>query len=192
MTIIVNGTLVTPDGERRTSLAVLDGKIKMIGEIEPREGDEVLDASGCYVFPGFIDGHTHLDLPVAGTLTADDFASGTAAAVCGGTTTVVDFATQYKGDTVLNALETWKKKAEGKSRANYAFHMAICDWNEEAKNELPALREAGVTSFKVYMADAIVRTAIWLRLSRRNSWQPATRKPGLIRSAGLRKWKPRP
>ena len=152
MTIIVNGTLVTPDGERRTSLAVEDGKIKMIGEIEPREGDEVLDASGCYVFPGFIDGHTHLDLPVAGTLTADDFASGTAAAVCGGTTTVVDFATQYKGDTVLNALETWKKKAEGKSRANYAFHMAICDWNEEAKKELPALREAGVTSFKVYMA----------------------------------------
>ena len=122
MTIIVNGTLVTPDGERRTSLAVLDGKIKMIGEIEPREGDEVLDASGCYVFPGFIDGHTHLDLPVAGTLTADDFASGTAAAVCGGTTTVVDFATQYKGDTVLNALETWKKKAEG----NQNEHQTLC------------------------------------------------------------------
>ena len=152
MTILVNGTLVTAEGERKASLAFDKGKIVSVGEITPRPEDEVVDAEGCYVFPGFIDGHTHLDLPVAGTVTADDFASGTTGAVCGGTTTVVDFATQYKGDTVLNALKTWKKKAEGKSRANYAFHMAICDWNEQAKKELPALREAGVSSFKVYMA----------------------------------------
>ena len=152
MTIITNGRLITPEGEVRASLAMKDGKIVRIGEMTPSPDDEVIDAAGCLVYPGFIDGHTHLDLPVAGTVTADDFASGTTAAVSGGTTTVVDFATQYKGDDVLNALKTWKEKAEGKARANYAFHMAICDWNEQVRRDLPALREEGVTSFKVYMA----------------------------------------
>ena len=152
MTIIENGILVTPEGTKEASLAFENDRIVKIGEITPGDGDTVVDASGCFVFPGFIDGHTHLDLPVAGTVTADDFESGTRAAVAGGTTCVVDFATQYKGDTVLNALHTWQKKAEGKMHCNVAFHMAICDWNEEAKKELPLLREEGVTSFKVYMA----------------------------------------
>ncbi len=152
MIIIRNGTLVTEEGLIRADLALDQGKIAKIGEIPAAEGDEVADAEGCLVYPGFIDGHTHLDLPVAGTVTADDFESGTRGAVAGGTTSIVDFATQYKGDTVLNALETWKKKAEGKAHANYAFHMAVCDWNEETKAQMPALREAGVTSIKVYMA----------------------------------------
>lgn len=152
MKVIENGILITPEGKKKASLAFENGKIVKIGDFKAAEGDEVIDASGCYVYPGFIDGHTHLDLPVAGTVTADDFESGTTAAVCGGTTCVVDFATQYKGDTLLNALETWKKKAENKMHCNVAFHMAICDWNEKTKADLPALREAGVTSFKVYMA----------------------------------------
>ena len=152
MKIIKNGILVTPEGLKEASLAIDGSAIAKIGEITEEPGDEVIDASGCYVYPGFIDGHTHLDLEVAGTVTADDFESGTRAAAAGGTTCVVDFATQYAGDTVLNALNTWKKKAEGKSHANVAFHMAICDWNEQTKADLPALREAGVTSFKVYMA----------------------------------------
>ena len=152
MKVIENGTLVSPEGLRKASLAFEKGKIVRIGDFKAAEGDEVIDASGCYVYPGFIDGHTHLDLEVAGTVTADDFESGTKAAVCGGTTCVVDFATQYAGDTVLNALNTWKKKAEGKMHCNVAFHMAVCDWNEKAKADLPALREEGVTSFKVYMA----------------------------------------
>lgn len=152
MKIIQNGVLVTPGGLERADLAMDGGKIAKIGKITAGPEDEVIDASGCYVYPGFIDGHTHLDLPVSGTVTADDFETGTRAAVAGGTTTIVDFATQYKGDTVLNALKTWQKRAEGKSHANVAFHMAICDWNEQAKADLPALREAGVTSFKVYMA----------------------------------------
>ncbi len=150
--IIKNGTLVTPDGLKREDLAFDDGKIVKIGEISPGEEDETIDASGCFVYPGFIDGHTHLDLPVAGTVTADDVGTGTRAAVCGGTTCVVDFATQYKGDTLLGALETWKRKAEGKMHCNIAYHMAICDWNGKTKEDLPALRAAGVTSFKVYMA----------------------------------------
>ncbi len=152
MKIIENGILVTPDGEKKASLAFENGKIVKIGEIVPGEGDEVVDASGCYVYPGFIDGHTHLDLPVGGNVTADDVGTGTTAAVCGGTTCVVDFATQYKGDTLLGALHTWEKKAEGKMHCNVAYHMAVCDWNERTKADLPALREAGVTSIKVYMA----------------------------------------
>ena len=81
MTIITNGRLITPEGEVRASLAMKDGKIVRIGEMTPSPDDEVIDAAGCLVYPGFIDGHTHLDLPVAGTVTADDFASGTTAAV---------------------------------------------------------------------------------------------------------------
>ena len=152
MIILQNGVLITPEGKKEASLAMDGGKIVKIGSITPGPGDEVVDASGCYIYPGFIDGHTHLDLEVAGTVTADDFETGTRSAVAGGTTCVVDFATQYQGDTVMNALNTWKKKAEGKSHCNVAFHMAICDWNEKTKADLPALREAGVTSFKVYMA----------------------------------------
>ncbi len=152
MKIIQNGTLVTPEGEVRASLSIDKGKIVKIGDITPGPDDEVIDASGCLVFPGFIDGHTHLDLPVGGNVTADDFESGTRAAAAGGTTTVVDFATQYKGDTLINALNTWKKKAEGKAHVNYAFHMAICDWNERTKQDIKALRDAGVSSIKVYMA----------------------------------------
>ena len=152
MTIIENGILVTPEGEKRASLAFENGKIVKIGSLVPESGDEVVDASGCYVYPGFIDGHTHLDLPVGGNVTADDVETGTTAAVCGGTTCIVDFATQYKGDTLLNALHTWEKKAEGKMHCNIAYHMAVCDWNGQTKADLPALREAGVTSFKVYMA----------------------------------------
>ena len=152
MKIIQNGTLVTPKGLYDLSLAIYNGKIVEIGEIEPKPDDEIIDASGCYVFPGFIDAHTHLDLPVGGNLTADDFESGTRAAAAGGTTTIVDFATQYEGDTLLNALNTWKRKAEGKAHVNYAFHMAVCDWNDKARLELKALREAGVSSLKVYMA----------------------------------------
>ncbi len=153
MIIIQNGQLVSPSGLTRADLALDGGKIVAIQpHIQPGSGDTVQDASGCYVFPGFIDGHTHLDMDNGVTTTADDFASGTRAAVCGGTTTLVDFATQDKGGTLSEALAAWHKKAEGKSSCNYAFHMAITDWNEAVKAELPALFQQGVTSFKAYMA----------------------------------------
>ena len=153
MTILQNGTLVLPEGPARADLAFDAGKIRAIApSIAPKEGDSVRDVSGCLVFPGFIDGHTHLDMESAVTVTADDFASGTRAAVCGGTTTVLDFATQDRGGTLQQALEAWHKKADGKCSCNYGFHMAITDWNESVKAELPAMFEQGVTSFKAYMA----------------------------------------
>jgi len=152
MDVIKNGRLVLPEGLLRADLAFEDGKITAIGELAAQASDRVFDASGGWVFPGFIDQHTHLEANTGTAWTADDFASGTAAAVCGGTTTVVDFATQEKGGTLTEALETWKGRAQGVSRCNVAFHMAVCDWNGSVRAEIPRLRREGVRSFKAYMA----------------------------------------
>ncbi|MBV9439551.1 MAG: dihydropyrimidinase, partial [Candidatus Eremiobacteraeota bacterium] len=106
-----------------------------------------------YVFPGFVDPHTHLDMPFGGTVTADDFASGTAAAALGGTTTIVDFALHQKGDSLANALKTWHGKAQGKAAIDYAFHLTIADGRPETIDEIPVMIEReGVNSFKVFMA----------------------------------------
>lgn len=152
MKVIINGRIVTPEGIQDGSLAFDSGIIRAVGSYVPAEGDEIIDAGGCYVMPGFIDGHTHLQTEIAGGSTADDFESGTRAAACGGTTTLIDFATQDKGGTLIDALNTWKSRAQGVSRCNYGFHMAICDWNESVKQEMRVMAEEGVTSYKVYMA----------------------------------------
>lgn len=153
MDLIKNGTLVSPEKTWRADLALKDGKIAAIApEIAPAPEDRVLNAAGCLVFPGFIDPHTHLDMSSGALTTADDFPSGTLAAVCGGTTTLVDFATQDKGMTLRQALALWHQKADGRSHCNYAFHMAVTDWNETARQELRSMVAAGVTSIKVYLA----------------------------------------
>ena len=105
------------------------------------------------MFPGFIDPHTHLDMPFGGTVTADDFASGTGAAALGGTTTIVDFALHTKGDSLANGLATWEKKAAGKASIDYAFHLTIADGRRETLEEIPLMIEReGVNSFKCFMA----------------------------------------
>lgn len=153
MTIIQHGTLVLPDGLMQGDIAFENGVITRIAPaIEAGAGDAVCEAAGCLVFPGFIDGHTHLDMDSGTTVTADDFASGSRAAACGGTTTLVDFATQERGGTLTDALDAWHRKAEGKCACNYAFHMAVTDWNEQTRAELPQMFERGVTSFKAYYA----------------------------------------
>lgn len=153
MYIIQNGTLVSAEKSWKADLAMEDGKITAIAPCIPAApGAQVLDASGCLVFPGFIDPHTHLDMDNGVTVTADDFPSGTLAALCGGTTTVIDFATQDRGQSLSQALELWHKKAEGRSSCNYAFHMAVTDWNEATRRELRDMIGAGVASLKVYLA----------------------------------------
>jgi dihydropyrimidinase len=128
-----------------------DGKIAAIGA--GLSGDVVFDADGCLVFPGFIDAHTHLEMPVAGTVTADDFPSGTRAALAGGTTTILDFATQERdGGTLREALSLWHSRADGRCACDYGFHMALTRWDGATEKELPAVVGEGVTSFKVYMA----------------------------------------
>lgn len=154
MTILKNGTLVTPDGLLQADLAMTGDKITAIGANLPANtGDDVIDVTGCIVFPGFIDGHTHLDLVNNLGHTADNFETGTRAAVCGGTTTCLDFASQEKGDTLVHTMEIWKDLAQNVS-CNYGIHMSICDWNEDVKAEIQTMKDEGITTYKVYMAYA--------------------------------------
>ena len=155
MTILKNGTLVTPEGLKAADLAMTGDKITAIGENLPvAEGDTVVDVSGCVVFPGFIDGHTHLDLVNDLGHTADNFETGTRGAVCGGTTTCMDFATQEKGDTLVHTMEVWKDLAQNVS-CNYGIHMSITDWNEDVKAEIQTMKDEGITTYKTYMAYGI-------------------------------------
>ncbi len=151
-TLIKNGTIVTAT-DRYPGDVLVDGeKIAMIGTSLEMFVDRTIDATGKLVLPGGIDVHTHLDMPFGGTTSADDFASGTIAAAHGGTTTIVDFAIQYRGQTLHHAWETWMKKAEGKAAIDYGFHMIITELNDQVECEMDALVRQGVTSFKLFMA----------------------------------------
>jgi len=149
-TLIANGTVVNSDGEQRADVLIEDGRVARVGPDLAAEGAKVVDARGCFVLPGFVDTHTHFDLDLSFTKTADDFVTGSKAALLGGTTTVLDFATQEPGGTLAQALETWHQKARGSS-CNYGFHMAIARFDEATEAELPAMSAAGVTSYKMYM-----------------------------------------
>ena len=148
--LLKGGIVVSSKGTRKADVLICGEKIAAIGK-HIGEGAEVVDVGGKLIFPGFIDAHTHFDLEVSDTVTADDFASGTRSAIAGGVTTVVDFATQNKGESLSDALNNWHVKAFARSSCDYAFHMAISDWREDVIEELPAMFEQGVTSFKVYM-----------------------------------------
>ena len=153
MRILANGTLVTPEGLRHGDVALDGDKIARIAaHIEPADGDEVEDVRGCWVFPGFIDGHTHMQCWTGIDWTADSFETGTRAAACGGTTTIVDYATADRGVTMPDALDEWHRRADGTCTANYAFHMALAEWNERNREDLAVMRERGVCSFKTYFA----------------------------------------
>ena len=111
---------------------------------------KIIDCTGKYIFPGFIDGHTHFDLSVAGTTTIDDFKSGTRAAISGGTTTIIDYGTQYKGETLKEGLKNWLDKAKDGVSCDFGVHMSISDLTTKAKSEIKDMIKAGVTSFKLY------------------------------------------
>jgi dihydropyrimidinase len=152
-TVIRNGTIVTATDTYAADIGIEGGKISAIGASLPIENTQKLvDARGMLVMPGGIDVHTHLDMPFGGTKSADDFESGTIAAAYGGTTTLIDFAIQYKGQTLRHALDTWMKKAEGKATIDYAFHCIVTDIEGAQLDELKAFVRAGVPSFKLFMA----------------------------------------
>lgn len=153
MTIIKNGTVVTSEKSYVSDVKIEGSKILEVGkDLNVSPNDKVIDAKGCYVFPGFIDAHTHLEMYTGTAWTADTFKSATRAAVVGGTTTVIDFACQDKGDTLNHALDIWFKRARDLSSCNYGFHMSIVDWNEKSKSEISDMTKAGITSYKLYMA----------------------------------------
>ena len=151
-TLIKNGTVVTAVDQYKGDVLIEDEKITLIGASLDMHADNVIDAAGKYVLPGGIDVHTHLDMPFGGTTSADDFESGTIAAAHGGTTTVVDFAIQYKGQTLHHAWDTWMQKADGRAAIDYGFHMIITELSDQVEQEMDALVREGVTSFKLFMA----------------------------------------
>ena len=152
-TVLCGGTIVNADSVTVEDLRISGESIAAIGKNLVKPGDQQIDVSGCFLFPGGIDPHTHFDLDVGSTTTADDFASGSLAAILGGTTTVLDYATQSRGGSLTDALATWHAKAAGKSYVDFGFHLALCDCTPQALAELAAVAERdGVVSVKLYMA----------------------------------------
>jgi len=150
--LIKNGRIITAVDDYMGDVFIENETITHIGKSLDMEADEILDASGKYLFPGGLDPHTHLDMPFGGTVSADDFETGTRAAAHGGTTTLVDFAIQTKGQSTLEALDTWHAKAEGKTAIDYGFHMIVTDLEDDRVHEMKMLADEGVTSYKLFMA----------------------------------------
>ena len=147
--ILKGGTVVTADYSYEADVLVEGGKIVGIGP--DLKGDEVLDATGCYVMPGGIDPHVHLKMPFMGTHSADDFESGTRAGLAGGTTMVVDFCLPSPGQSLIEALEGWHAKSQ-RACGDYSFHMAVTWWGEQVFEEMQQVVDLGINSFKHFMA----------------------------------------
>ena len=146
-----NGTVVSGRGTRRADVLVEDEKILQVARGISDPLARTVDVTGKLLLPGFSDAHTHFDLDVCNTTTADDFDSGTRSAIRGGTTTVVDFACPNKGESLHYGLDLWHKKADGNCWCDYGFHMTIDDWNEDIEREIDDMYAAGISSFKMYM-----------------------------------------
>jgi len=150
--LIKNGRIVTAVDDYYADVFIADEKIAQIGKDLNVQADETIDAKGKLVLPGGIDPHTHLDMPFGGTNSADDFETGTIAAAHGGTTTLIDFAIQTKGESTMKGLDVWHEKAAGKATIDYGFHMIITDMAVERLPEMTRLRDEGISSYKLFMA----------------------------------------
>ena len=148
-TVIKGGTVVTADRSFTADVLIEKGVITRVGK--NLSGDETLDASGCYIMPGGIDPHTHLEMPFMGTYSSDDFESGTRAALSGGTTTVVDFCLPAPGQSLLEARQMWDNKTS-KASCDFSFHMAITWWDEQVFNEMATVVDTGINTFKHFLA----------------------------------------
>ena len=152
MTVLIKGgTVVNADFSRRADVLCEDGVITAVGEnLDAPKGATVVDAGGQYVMPGGIDPHTHMQLPFMGTVTTEDFYSGTAAGLAGGTTMIIDFAIPAPQQNILEAYQQWREWAE-KSVADYSFHVAITWWDDSVHADMATLvRDHGVNSFQAF------------------------------------------
>lgn len=153
-TLIAGGTVVTTSASYPADVLVDGERIAEVaapGAIAA-EFDRVVDAGNRLVVPGGVDAHTHMELPVSGTVSSDDFVTGTIAAAIGGTTTIVDYAGQTRGSTLRRGLDTWMERADGRSAIDFGFHMMVTDVNPTTLDEFAAMVEAGVTTFKLFTA----------------------------------------
>jgi len=153
-TVIKNGTVVTADATFAADILIVDEKIASLAMPGSHDwqADREIDATGRYVVPGGIDVHTHMELPFGGTFASDSFETGTRAAAWGGTTTIVDFAVQTKGQSLMDGFEAWMGKADGECAIDYGFHMIVGDVNEQSLKEMDTAVQEGATSFKMFMA----------------------------------------
>lgn len=149
--LLKGGTIINADGRQTADVLINGEKIEKIGKNLISEDAETVDVTGKLLFPGFIDAHTHFNLDVCNTTTADDFYTGGKSALRGGTTMVIDFACPNKGESLQYGLDLWHKKADGRTACDYGFHMTIDDWNENIIAELPRMFEQGISSFKMYL-----------------------------------------
>jgi len=151
-TLIKNGRIITAEQNYFGDIYIENDKITLIGENLDITADNVIDAKDKYVIPGGIDVHTHLDMPFGGTMSSDDFETGTKAAAFGGTTSLIDFAIQPKGKSFREGLDIWMAKADGKAAIDYGFHMIITDLPDHRLNEMNDMVNEGITSFKLFLA----------------------------------------
>lgn len=151
--LIRNGRVITATDDYVADILIEGETIVQIGRNLKAKADREIDASGKLVFPGGIDPHVHLDMPFMGTYSSDNYATGTRAALHGGTTMVIDFILQTQGDSLHNALSTWQQKSEGNAYGDYSYHMAVTDFNDSVAGEVvQMIEEEGITSFKTFMA----------------------------------------
>src|SRR5689334_24049067 len=154
MGVVIRGGTIVNAGERFEADVKLEGRtITGIGsDLHTGTADTVIDAQGRYVLPGFIDPHVHMELPFMGTVSIDDFETGTASGIAGGTTSIIDFCIPAPGTSMIDALKIWNERS-AKATADFSYHMAITSWGENSANEMRAVvRDHGITSFKVFMA----------------------------------------
>jgi dihydropyrimidinase len=151
-TVIKNGRIVTAVDDYNADILIEDGQVVMIAKTIDIDADKIIDATGRLVMPGGIDPHTHMELPFGGTAASDTFETGTIAAAYGGTTTIIDFAVQSKGQSLNEAVDVWHAKADGKTSIDYGFHLICTDLPDNRLAEMKGMIDQGVSSFKLFMA----------------------------------------
>src|SRR5579872_1887431 len=151
-TRITNGRIVTATTDYVGDILIEDEEIVAVGALANIQADTTIDATGKYIFPGAIDVHTHMELPLPTTVASDSFETGTIAAACGGTTTILDFANQRRGHTLAEAVQAWHVKAEGRAVIDYGFHITITDLAAAPEAAMDEMIAAGITSFKLLLA----------------------------------------
>src|SRR5689334_21189272 len=151
-TLIKNGRVITATDDYHADVFIEGEQVKAIGARLPMSADQVIDAAGKLVIPGGIDPHVHMQLPFGGTVSSDDFESGTRAAAWGGTTTIIDFAIQYHGKTFQQTIDDWHAKAEGKCAIDYGYHLAVTEYEPRHEPEFAKVIDQGITTFKLFLA----------------------------------------
>src|SRR5687768_16836731 len=151
-TLIKSGRIITAVDDYTADILIDGETITTIGKSLEMEADVTIDAKNKLIIPGGIDPHTHMELPFGGTQSSDDFFTGTRSAAFGGTTTIIDFAVQYKGESMIEAVDNWHAKAEGKCAIDYGFHLITTDFEDHHTEQMHTLMDEGITSFKLFMA----------------------------------------